>query len=106
MNLRLRRGDRSEQPTEPDDTVTIARISPRSRVRIRGQVVQMRQRPASGLPSLVITISDGTGRAVAVWSGRRALGGVTLGRSLVIEGIPVATADGPVFHNPTYTLLA
>jgi hypothetical protein len=88
-----------------DDTLPIARVETREVVRVRGQVTRIRQRPAQGLPTLVVTISDDTGRATAVWSGRRSIGGIGLGRTLVVEGIAVQTPDGPTFMNPSYTLL-
>lgn len=104
MPLLPRRRNAPEVP-ESDPTQPIARIAARSRVRIRGQVVKMRQRPASGLPSLVVTLSDGSASAVAVWSGRRAIGGIGLGRTLIIEGVAVESEHGLVFHNPVYVLL-
>jgi hypothetical protein len=88
-----------------DDTCQIASVSPRGVVKVRGQVTRIRQRPANGLPSLVVTISDESGRATAVWSGRRSIGGIGLGRTLLIEGVASETADGLTFLNPSYVLL-
>ena len=65
----------------------------------------MRARPTSGLPALVLSISDETGTATAVWTGRRSIGGVTLGRRLTIEGVPLRRGDQLEFTNPVYTLL-
>lgn len=65
----------------------------------------MRARPTSGQPSLAVTISDASGTITAVWTGRRAIGGITLGRNLVLEGVAVAVADRLELTNPTYTLL-
>lgn len=88
-----------------DDIIPIAQVQTREIVRVCGHVTRIRQRPAQGLPSLVVTLSDDSGRATAVWSGRRSIGGIGLGRTLVIEGIAVQTPDGPTFMNPSYTLL-
>lgn len=65
----------------------------------------MRARPTTGLPSLVVTVRDDTGSITAVWTGRRAIGGVTLGRRLVLEGVGVRTGHGLELWNPEYVLL-
>lgn len=65
----------------------------------------MRARPTEGIPALAVTISDGTGSVVAVWTGRRAIGGVTLGRRLVLDGVATLHGAQLEFTNPAYTLL-
>jgi hypothetical protein len=65
----------------------------------------MRARPTSGQPSLAVTISDATGSVTAVWTGRRAIGGITLGRNLRIEGVARRIGTQLEFTNPEYTLL-
>jgi RecG-like helicase len=87
------------------DLVTIAAATPRCRLKVQGQVVRMRARPTNRQPSLVVTISDDTGSVTAVWTGRRAIGGVSLGRRLVIEGVATRVGDHLEFTNPAYTLL-
>ncbi len=94
----------ADAPSDPD-LVTVAAATPRHRLKIEGQVVRMRARPTSGQPSLAVTISDDTGSFTAVWTGRRAIGGVTLGRRLVIEGVATQVGDHLEFTNPAYTLL-
>jgi RecG-like helicase len=91
-------------PARPD-LVAIAEAAPRRRIVIEGQVVRMRARPTSGQPSLVVTITDKTGTVTAVWTGRRAIGGITLGRRLLIEGVATLVGDQLEFTNPAYTLL-
>ncbi|CAB4705314.1 MAG: hypothetical protein F2934_09900 [Actinobacteria bacterium] len=99
-----RKGNRDEAaPT--DGTTPIALTPFRQTVRVRGQVTKIRQRPARGLPSLVVTISDESGRVTAIWSGRRSIGGIGLGRDIVIEGVAAPSPDGPTFLNPSYLLL-
>jgi RecG-like helicase len=85
--------------------VDIRDAAPRSRVRVRGQVTRMRARPTSGLPALAVSITDATGTVTAVWTGRRSIGGITLGRSVVIEGVAVQHGAALEFTNPAYTLL-
>lgn len=84
----------------------IADAAPRQRLKVEGQVIRMRARPTSGQPSLVVTISDGSGSVTTVWTGRRSIGGVTLGRRLIIEGVARIVGEQLEFTNPAYTLLA
>lgn len=126
----LLRRSRAAEPEGHDaaaaigDVVALSDVVPRRRVRTTGQVVRMRARPTSGEPSLAVTLSDGSATITVVWTGRRAIGGVTLGRHLVVEGVcrsvaPVsgsltgpaagssAGAHAPALEmtNPAYTLL-
>jgi len=102
----FRRRGNKDVASPADDTTPISLLPFREGAKVRGQVMTIRQRPARGLPSLVVTIDDGSGRVTAVWSGRRAIGGIGLGRQIVIEGVAVETPDGPMFLNPSYVLLS
>ena len=93
-----------EAPVSPQCT-PIAETQPRQRVCVSGKVIRMTARPTSGQPCLAISISDDTGSVTAVWTGRREIGGVTLGRKIAIEGVPVLHGDHLEFTNPAYTLL-
>ena len=88
-----------------DGCTPIADAPARRLVRVTGQVTKMRVRPTAHLPALAVTIADETGSATVVWSGRRSIGGVSLGRHLTIEGVAVRRGDRLEFSNPTYTLL-
>ena len=106
----LRRRRQGPDPTvaagpEPQAT-PIAETQPRRRVVICGKVVRMTARPTTGQPALAVMISDDTGTVTAVWTGRREIGGITLGRRVAIEGVPVQRGDHLEFTNPGYTLLA
>ena len=85
--------------------VAIADARTRTLVRVRGEVVQKRTRPVHGLPSLSITIRDQTDTAGVVFTGRRQVGGIALGRRLLIEGVAVDSNGTLEFTNPAYTLL-
>jgi hypothetical protein len=104
----LRHRRRRNDATSPNDPsiVLIADAPARRNVRVSGQVTRMRARPTTGLPALAVSISDDSGTAVAVWTGRRAIGGVALGRRLVVEGVAIRRGDQLEFMNPEYTLLA
>ena len=102
---------RKQQETQAVETVTappstpIAETQPRQRVCICGKVTRMTARPTAGQAALAISISDDTGTVTAVWTGRREIGGVTLGRKIAISGVPVLHGDHLEFTNPGYTLL-
>lgn len=103
--LRRRRGTPTKATSTDPSIVPIVDAPARRRVKVCGQVARMRARPTTGLPALAVSISDDSGTAVAVWTGRRAIGGVALGRRLVIEGVAVRRGDQLEFMNPEYTLL-
>lgn len=106
MGLLRRRAVASPEPDDPyGPTVAIGEAEARTPVRVVGQVSRMRARPTTGVPALAVTISDDTGSIVAVWTGRREIGGVTLGRRLLIEGVALRRAGHLEFTNPAYTLL-
>jgi hypothetical protein len=53
-----------------------------------------------------VTISDGTGKAVAVFSGRKHLAGLEPGHGILIEGVARKEGRRTILLNPAYTLLA
>lgn len=89
----------------PVGTEQIGSIGARRFVRVAGEVSRIRTKPARGIPSLCVQVSDGTGTVVALWTGRRAIGGVVLGRSILLEGVASDSPDGLTFMNPSYELL-
>jgi RecG-like helicase len=102
---RKQRDDQSIASIELPACTPISDTEPRQRVRVGGKVVRMTARPTSGQPALAISISDETGTVTAVWTGRREIGGVTLGRKIAIEGVAVKHGEHLEFTNPDYTLL-
>jgi hypothetical protein len=104
--LRGRRGRRPEpEQRQPTGVVAIADIPERAQVMICGQVVRMRARPAAHLPVLAVTLDDQSGSVTVVWTGRREIGGVKLGRWMYVSGTPIRRGDRFEFTNPRYTLL-
>ena len=83
----------------------MAEISCRVPVRIGGEITRMRTTPRRGVPSLEITVSDGTGQTVAVFTGRRQLGGIEHNRAIVLEGVAHEERGRRVMLNPAYTLI-
>lgn len=85
-------------------SVAMASVPRRTPVVVCGKVTRLRTRPSQGIPTFVITLRDDTGFVTALWTGRRGIGGITLGRSLCVEGVCTDGPDGPTFMNPSYTL--
>ena len=102
---RKQQGAQSIEAVAPPDSTPIGATQPRQRVCICGKVTRMTARPTSGQPALAISIADDTGTVTAVWTGRREIGGITLGRRIAINGVAVMRGDHLEFTNPGYTLL-
>lgn len=91
---------RFEDPT----CSTVAAAGPRGPVRLHGEVAALQVVPRAGAPSLEVTVDDGTGRAVAVFTGRRRIGGLDPGRAVLVEGVARRERGRLVLVNPAYTL--
>lgn len=87
------------------DGTPIADVTPRTRVVVAGEVKAVQVVPRAGSPWLEVTISDGSGKAVAVFSGRRRIAGIDVGRGLVLEGVAGRKGTKVQLMNPAYTLL-
>ncbi len=106
----LRRRSKSAVEIHLEAEVTppppMAEATPRQQCRVRGTVTRMKSRPASvGLPSLAVQVSDDSGTVIAVWTGRRSLGGLKLGGVVELEGVPILVDGKLEFLNPMYTLV-
>lgn len=87
------------------DLVHIGDVGDRQEVRVGGEVKRMLVAPRQGVPSLEVVICDGTGDAVAVFTGRRSIGGIEHGRAVVIEGLAREERGRRIMLNPAYTLI-
>jgi hypothetical protein len=89
------------------DVKKICDIPARSPARICGEVAAIQVVPRAGSPSLEVTVDDGSGRAIAVFSGRKRIAGIDPGRGIVLEGVCGTAPDGNRLQllNPAYTLL-
>jgi len=83
----------------------IGQAPPRTPIRVGGEVQGLQVVPRAGSPSLEVTIADGTGRAVAVFTGRKRLGGLDPGRTVLIEGVGRVDRGRLLVVNPAYTLV-
>lgn len=83
----------------------MAEVPLRTRVLVGGEVQGLQVVPRSGSPWLEVTVGDGTGRVVAVFTGRRRLGGVYVGRRILIDGVVRPERTRKVVMNPAYTIV-
>jgi hypothetical protein len=77
----------------------------RQNVKVGGEIQRVLIAPRNGVPALEIVIFDGTGKCTAVFTGRRAIGGMTHGRAVILEGVAHDERGRTILLNPTYTLL-
>lgn len=77
----------------------------RCRVRVAGEITSLRTLPRAGSPCLEATVDDGTGSALVVFTGRRAIRGLDPGRGVVLEGVVRRERNKLTLVNPAYTLL-
>lgn len=77
----------------------------RTPIRVGGEIQGMKVVPRAGSPCLEVAISDGTGKAVAIFLGRRRIPGIEPGRGILLEGVARKTGGRIILLNPAYTLL-
>jgi hypothetical protein len=87
------------------DVTPIGEAAERVPLRLAGEVRRLHTVPRSGVPALEIVVTDGTGDVVAVFTGRRSMGGLDHGRGVVLEGVAHREHGRLVVVNPAYTLL-
>lgn len=104
-DLRARFARPGEDDGDGVTTTAVADAPERGPVRLRGEVSALQVVPRAGAPSLEVTLDDGTGRVVAVFSGRRRIGGLDPGRAVEVEGVARRERGRLVLSNPAYTLL-
>ncbi len=105
VSVRRKNRNQLSEPNNEPVAVCIADMQARQLVCVCGKVTRMTARPTSGQPALAVTVADDTGTVTAVWTGRRSIGGITLGRRVAIKGVAVAHGAKLEFTNPSYTLL-
>jgi hypothetical protein len=85
--------------------VTISDAPLRVPVVLQGEVKRQKVVPRAGSPVIELTISDGTGDIAVIFTGRRAIGGLSHGRGVRLEGVAHLENGRTVMLNPAYTLL-
>jgi hypothetical protein len=83
----------------------IDEITPRTPVRVAGEVRSVRIVPRAGAPAVEVTVTDGGGSVTAVFLGRRKIAGMSPGRRLLIDGVLAVDGNRLLVYNPRYDLL-
>lgn len=96
---------RLESRYEGVGSTSIEEAHLRQPVRVAGEVRSVAVVPRASSPTLEVTIADGSGRVVAIFLGRRRIGGLRPGRGILLEGILQEDHNRVVMLNPVYLLL-
>lgn len=93
--------------TSRPGVVPIAKVVARQPSTVVGEITSVRIVPKVGAHWLEVTISDGSGKLVVMWTGRRRIAGIKPGQRLVVTGRAAPTGPGGrlLIHNPLYELL-
>jgi hypothetical protein len=92
--------------TPPVDPTPLGRVSSRAWTSVAGRVESAASARWAGSPVVELTLTDGTGTLLLVFTGRRELAGARPGRRLAAAGRIGARHGSPMLMNPTYWLLA
>lgn len=71
---------------------------------VAGTLRAVTLRPRAGAPTLEAELWDGTGSITLIWLGRRRIGGIECGRSLVARGRMTMYEGRPTIYNAAYEL--
>jgi hypothetical protein len=88
------------------DLTPLEDVPLRRPIRVGGEVSRVVIAPRSGVPTLEVMVSDGTGSITALFTGRRRIAGLEHGRAVILEGVATREADRKVVFNPAYTLVS
>ena len=92
-------------PTAGPSDRGIGALAWREPASVTGRVAELAVETVHGTPSLIATISDGTGRIDLLFLGRGAVGGIHLGTTLEATGMAAAHRGRLTIINPIYELL-
>ena len=71
---------------------------------VAGTLRAVTLRPRAGVPTLEAELYDGTGAVLLIWLGRRRIGGIECGRSMVARGRLTVHDGRPTLYNAEYEL--
>lgn len=91
------------QRAEGSGAQLLAECAPRSRVRIRGEIISLTSDARNGW--LEAEINDGSGTLRLVWMGRSRLECLMPGRDITVEGRLSQQDGSPVIYNPRFEIL-
>ena len=89
-------------PTGSDDA--IGSLTWRQAATVTGRIAELTVETVRGTPSLVATITDGTGRLDLLFLGRAEVGGIRLGATLTASGMAAAHRNRLTMINPVFEL--
>jgi hypothetical protein len=87
------------------DVSSIDAVVPRRPTRFGGEIRSQHRSAADGRPMLRVAVNDGSGTALAVFTGRSRIRGFEVGRAVLFEGVTRRDGDRLIVVNPAYTLL-
>jgi hypothetical protein len=87
------------------DVSRIADVVERRPSRFGGEVRSQHRGSPDGAPVLRVVVSDGSGSAVIVFTGRVRIRGLEVGRLVLFEGVARREGDRLIVLNPAYTLV-
>ena len=97
--------DELRDAAEDSGATHISECRAGERIVVAGTVRSLTLRPRGGTPALEAELYDGSARIMLIWLGRRRIGGIEPGRTLVASGRATAGAAGElVIFNPRYEL--
>jgi RecG-like helicase len=80
--------------------VRIAQAPRRQPTKVAGVIRRIAVLPMEGAEALEALISDGTGELTVMFMGRRGIGGLSLGKKIVVEGVIAEHHGEPRMVNP------
>jgi hypothetical protein len=86
------------------DSVRIGDAPRRVPTQIAGEVTGLRVVPKAGSPWLEVTVDDGSGSAVLIFTGRKRVPGIMPGRAIIAAGVARDEHDRLTILNPRYSL--
>lgn len=102
-------GELAEEALIPESVlascVRVNELQPRQRARVAGRVRSMVIKPWGTAPTLECSLTDGTGRLIVAFLGRREIAGLETGTRMVVEGTVALRRGELVMINPSYDLL-
>lgn len=89
---------------EQAGATAVTRCTSGEPVCVAGSLRSVTLRPRAGVPTLEAELYDGTGSVTLIWLGRRRIGGVECGRSLVARGRMTVHEGRRTIYNAAYEL--
>ena len=98
--------DRAAFGQRGQGTTPIGQAQWRKRVEVVGRINSVRVQPRAGTSNLECVLTDGTGKLLLVFQGRRRIPGIQPGARLLVEGMVGDWGHHQAILNPDYELIA